>query len=95
MTKYQRYFQEMMAKHQELFSEFKRLHDLYKADPQIYQEEYNDKGKIIVEIIREWEKRVCQQSERGQYGKFSAKLADKFWSEVRAYFPKIDFVGVR
>lgn len=95
MTKYQKYFQEMMAKNDYLFSEFKKIHDQYAFDPPKYQNEFNKLGKEVVEEIREWERKLCNHSERGQYGVFSSKLAEKFWEAVRAYFPKIDFVGVK
>ncbi len=95
MTKYQKYFREMMDKNEYLFTEFKRIHDSYMLDPVKYENEFNKLGKEVVDEIREWERKLCSQSERGQYGVFSAGLADKFWKEVRIYFPKIDFVGVK
>lgn len=95
MTKYQKYFQEMMEKNDWLFGEFKKVHDGYMMDPKKYEEQFNKLGKEVVDEIREWERRLCNHSEKGQYGIFSSSLAEKFWNEVRNYFPKIDFVGVR
>ena len=95
MTKHQQYFQEMMEKNQDLFADFKKIHDLYAQNPDNWQDLFNENGKAVVEEIKEWERRLCAHSEKGQYGKFSAGLADKFWSAVRSYFPKIDFVGVK
>ncbi len=95
MTKYQKYFQEMMAKNDYLFGEFKKIHDLYAMDPPKYQNEFNKLGKEVVEEIREWERKLCNHSERGQFGVFSSNLAEKFWEAIRTYFPKIDFVGVK
>lgn len=85
----------MMEKNEWLFGEFKKVHDGYMLNPQKYEEQFNKLGKEVVDEIREWERRLCGFSEKGQYGVFSSKLAEKFWNEVRAYFPKIDFVGVR
>ena len=84
----------MIDENPEVFNKFIDLHDKYQKDPETHQTEYNTVGEKVVAIIRDWERRLCQHSERGQYGKFSAGLADKFWTLVRADFPKIDFVGV-
>lgn len=94
MTKYQEFYQKMIDENSEIFNKFMDLHDSYQKNPDANQNEYNTIGEKIVKIIRDWERRLCRESERGQYGKFSAGLADKFWSLVRADFPKIDFVGV-
>lgn len=94
MTKYQQYFQSMMDDRQEQFKRFKEIHDNYVKDPDRWQRQFNAEGKLIMEIIREWERKLCSHSEKGQYGIFSSNLADKFWAEIRKFFPKIDFVGV-
>lgn len=95
MTKYQKYYQQMIDENTKVFNEFMDLHDKYIKDPSSWQMKYNAVGEQIVGIVREWERRLCRESERGQFGKFSANLADKFWTLVRADFPKIDFVGVK
>jgi len=48
-----------------------------------------------MEIIRRYEKMLCNNSDSSGYSKFSSKLADKFWEAVRNQFPKIDFVGLQ
>lgn len=85
----------MKETHEELFASFKVLHDKYADDPEQWQEEFNREGEKIVEVIRQYEKMLCAESNAGQYSKFSSNLADKFWTAVRTYFPKIDFVGVK
>lgn len=95
MSKYQKFFEMMMEDRQEQFKRFKDIHDKYVNDPVKWQNEFNAEGKIIMDIIREWEKKLCSHSERGQYGIFSSGLADKFMTEVRKHFPKIDFIGVK
>lgn len=95
MTKHDQLFHEMWEKHKEIFAKFKRVHDQYMNDPITWENQFNIEGKDIVEIIRMWERRLCSHSERGQYGKYSARLAEKFWERVRREFPKIDFVGVK
>jgi hypothetical protein len=95
MTKYQKYFQEMLLHYPRQFKQFKEIHDKYIIDPKKWSDQFNVEGEIILDIIREWERKLCSYSERGQYGVFSANLADKFWAQIRKYFPKIDFVGVK
>lgn len=94
MTKYRKYFEMMLSENKELFAQFKKLHDYYAANPSRYQLAYNIEGAKVVDVIREYERRLCGHSEKGQYSKFSANLADKFWEQIRKQFPRIDFVGV-
>ncbi len=95
MTKYKKQVQEMLDMHQDLFKSFKELHDKYAEEPQKWQEKFNEEGKPILLLIQRWDSNLCSKSESGKYGKFSANLSEKFWTEVRAHFPKIDYVGMR
>ncbi len=95
MTKHQQYIQDMLEEHKDLFGEFKTIHDKYLLEPEKWQKELNKKGEGVLQIIRRYENMLCSTSEGGKYGKFSSKLADKFWESVRSYFPKIDFVGIK
>ena len=94
MTKHEQYYQRMIDENSEIFGQFMDVHDKYVKDSDSWQIKFNEIGANIVQIIRSWEKRLCQHSEAGQYSKYSANLADKFWALVRKDFPKIDFVGV-
>ena len=94
MSKYQEYYQRMVDENLDLFGKFQDLHDNYVLHPKQFQKEYNEIGNQVVEIIRERERKLCRESEKGQFGKFSSHLADKFWELVRRDFPRIDFVGV-
>ena len=85
----------MIDENSRLFNSFMDLHDKYSKNNKKWQGEYNLVGEKVVAIIRDYERKLCRESERGQFGKFSAGLADKFWTLVRADFPKIDFVGVK
>jgi len=76
------------------FEDFQKLHDRYVLSPDKNQTEYNKYGEKILVIIREWENKLCSQSEKGGYGVFTSNLADKFWGEVRKHYPKIDSVGL-
>jgi len=95
MQKYQEYYQKMVDENHEIFTKFFDVHDRYSANAIATQDEFNTVGRDIIEIIREYERRLCGHSEKGQYAKFSSNLAEKFWAEVRKDFPKIDFVGVK
>lgn len=94
MTKCKQQVQEMLAAHKDVFIPFKELHDKYALDPQKWQEQYNQEGMDVLHLIKRWENNLCNKSESGKYGKFSSKLAEKFWEEIRAVFPKIDSVGM-
>ncbi len=94
MSKYQEYYQEMIDANRGLFDHFMDLHDRYQKDPNRYQTEFNEEGQKVMDVIRDWEGKLCGKSERSNYGTYSPKLAQKFWELVRADFPKIDFVGV-
>ena len=95
MTKYQKYFTDMLDKHTQIFKQFKEVHDKYAQDSEKYKTEFNQIGSQVMDIIREYENRLCGHSERGMYGKFSSNLAEKFWAEIRKHYPKIDFVWVK
>lgn len=95
MSKYKKQVQEMIEIHQDLFKSFKEIHDKYAQDPKKWQEQFNTQGKEIMMIIQRFENNLCAKSESGKYGKFSATLSDKFWTEVRAIFPQISYVGMK
>jgi len=94
MTKYQKYCQQMLSLNEEAFAKFKVVHDKYAADAGAHQKEFNEIGRDIQDIIRDWEDRLCSHSENSGYGKFSSTLSDKFWEEIRKVFPKIDHIGL-
>ncbi len=83
----------MLAENKELFAKFEKWHQKYQ-NKELSQEEYNQKGAPVMMVIKDWETRLCAHMEGGKYNTYSAKLAEKFWEEVRKRFPLIDFVGV-
>ncbi|MDQ3008997.1 MAG: hypothetical protein M3Q81_05420 [bacterium] len=95
MTKYKKYVQEMIEANHDQFGEFKTVHDNYQQDRKAWSQQFHSLGKSVVEIIRDYERRLCSGMERGKNSVFSAKLAEKFWQEVRLYLPLIDRVGVK
>ncbi len=94
MTKYKEYFQKMLADNKKLFDDFLILHNEYGMDQDGLQEKFNEQGKKVMEVVREYENRVCANTERGMYNKYSTNLAEKFQNEVRKHFPLIDHVGL-
>ncbi len=95
MTKSQQYFQDMMDYNKEAFDAFEVIHQQYAQDQKKYQEIFNEEGEKILVIIRKYENLLCNTSESGKYGKFSAKTAETFWNYIRKAFPKIDFIGMK
>lgn len=93
MTKYQEYYKRMCEEHAETFQKFREVHTNYQ-NGHISQEEYNNEGKPIISLIREYEDRLCNHSEGSGYASYSGNLAEKFWGEIRKDFPLIDRVGV-
>lgn len=95
MTKYRQYFQEMVDQNAELFAAFKVVHDGYQQDRKAWSQRFHAEGQPIIDIIRDFERRLCAGMERGKNGMFSARVAEKFWAEVKTYLPLIERVGVR
>lgn len=93
-TKYKEYFDRMVALNKDQFRQFEEIHAKYDLEPAKWKAEFDQKGEKILDTIRQWENKLCSQSEKGGYGVYSGKLAEKFWGEVRAKFPRIDDVGV-
>lgn len=93
MTKYKEYFTKMVDENSDVFESFRELHERYKNNS-ASQEEYNESGKYIMNLIREYEDRLCKTTEGGGYSAYSGNLAEKFWEEVRREFPLIDRVGI-
>lgn len=93
MTKYKEYFQKMISENKKAFDEFRKLHDRYALEQDALQDEFNKEGKKIQTIIREYEDRLCKNSEK-TYSMFTGNLSEKFWNEIRLEFPMIDYIGI-
>ena len=94
MVKYRQYYQKMLEDNKELFDSFRILHDNYALNPEEHQGQFNKEGEKIMAVIREYENRLCRNTERGVYSKYSTQLAEKFQNEVRIHFPKVDSIGI-
>lgn len=93
-TKYQEYFKKMLDENKSIFNKFKKLHDNYAINQEGLQDKFNEDGEQILEIIHDYENRLCANTERGMYNKYSANLAEKFQAEVKRHFSLIDHVGL-
>lgn len=93
-VKYKEYFEQMLSNNRARFDEFNKLYNEYIKDQDNLQDKFNREGKEVLEIIREWENKLCSQTEKGGFGQYSANLSEKFWSEVRKTYPLIDYIGV-
>lgn len=94
MTKFTEVYKKMWVDHAEMLESFREVHDRYRLDRATHSKEFNEKGKPVMEMLQEYEDRLCSGMERGQFGKFSDKVAEKFWQRVKKDFPMIEMVGV-
>lgn len=94
MSKYRKAVEEMLEENQELFEEFRAIHEAYRINPEVNQAKYNAIGTPVMDVIREYERRLCAKMGAGKYSKFSANLSEKFMEEIKTIFPKIMFIGV-
>lgn len=93
-TKYLETFKEMVSKHEKEFDTFQELHDKYEADPKKWQAEFNKEGAKIMDIVRDYENKLCGKMENTMNATYSANLAEKFRGEIKRYLPKLDMIGV-
>lgn len=95
MTKYKEFYKKLITEHAEEFREFKKIHDLFAKDRMKYQDDYNNQGSDIVDLINLYEKKLCSKMEGSKNGVYSASLAEKFREEIKKDYPLIDLIGVR
>ena len=94
-TKYKEYFSKMQEQNKELFAEFLQVHQDYEADQKKHGVEFHQVGQKVVDVIRDWDRRLCSAMGRGAFSKYSEKLSEKFWGEAKKIFPFIYSVGVK
>jgi len=95
MVRYKEYIKKMLEENEKLFDEFRIVHTNYSQNQEKYQAEFNDIGEKVLVVIKEYENRVCANTERGLYNRYSGNLAEKFQNEIREIFPMIDFIGLK
>lgn len=94
MVKYKEYVKKMLEENKEAFAAFKKLHDEYGKNTTSMQRKYNEEGGKIADLVREYDDRLCRNTERGAFNKFSGGLSEKFHAEVKKIFPYIDHIGL-
>lgn len=93
-AKFKQYFDMMVSDNKEMFENFMDIHDHYVMEPNKYQKQFNDYGKEILEIVQDYENRLCSKSEGSGYGRYSTALSEKFREEVKKHIPKINSIGL-
>ena len=92
-VKYKQYFRNAIKKNKDLFDSFDDIYEKYDGNPKKWENDFKKLGGEVLIELKKTEDKLCQQSEKSSYAKFSQQLADKFWEEVRKHYPKIDEVG--
>src|SRR6185369_3744225 len=95
MTKFKQYYRDMSDQNEELFKKFDEIHAGYKSDRKAWSKQFHSVGQEVVDVVREWEKRLCSGMEKSANGVYSMKLAEKFWGEVKQRWSHVEMVGVK
>lgn len=95
MTKYREYFLKMIEENKSVFADFQNVHDAYSLDEKKWQEKFNLEGAKVLDIVRDYENKLCRQTEKGMYNVFSPKLSEKFYAEIQKRFPLFDHIGLK
>jgi hypothetical protein len=94
-AKYQIYYQKMIDDNRKLFDRFAKIHQLFEKDQDLNAKAFHQLGRDVLDVVRDYDRRLCAAMGRGVYSIYSDKLSQKFWDLVREDFPKIDLVGVK
>ncbi len=94
-AKFKQFYKEMVSQNQELFDQFKIVHDNFVDDSEKHKKEFNEVGEKVMEIVRSFEQRLTSQMTGSGYGKFATNVSDKFRAEIKKDYPKIEFVGIK
>ena len=95
MTKFKEYYNRMYETHQAEFDAFRVIHDGYQMNRSEWAEQFHTEGMKLMAIIKDWERRLCNQMEKGANSQYSAKLAEKFMAEIKKHYALIERIGVR
>ena len=94
-VKYKHFYQLMSEQNSELLKKFLTIHDGFSKDPTKWEDNFHSVGRDVLDIMRDWERRLCSGTEKSHYAQYSSKLAEKYWEEIKKDFPLIDQVGVK
>lgn len=93
-VKYKNTLKTLFEDEKQLFNSFKLVHDKYVKNPKSVKSEFNELGSEVMKKLKHAEDMLCRQTETGRFNKFSNQLSEKFWGEVKKYYPAIDEVQV-
>jgi hypothetical protein len=96
-AKYLQFYELMMEQKGDLFEEFKPVHDAFQKnrDDKAAEEAFHKEGLRVVDVVRDWDRRLCAGMGKGQFSQYTQKLSETFWDRVRKDLPLIDLVGVK
>jgi len=92
--KYAQFYKLAWFNNQELFDEFKKIHDAYAKGDASKEADFHEVGRKVVDAFRDWDRRLCSGMSRGNFSQYSSKLSEKFWERIRQDFARIDEVGI-
>ncbi len=93
-AKYEEYFQLMLKQNSELFKQFGEIHQKYEMEPNKYQDEFNQTGYDVQDVVGRFENMLCNNTESSGKGKFSSALSEKFQAEIKKHYPKYSMIGM-
>lgn len=93
-AKYKKYFNDMFEQNREQFMHFMLLNNAYGQDKKEFKRQFDEEGLKVKDVVLDWEDRLCRKMEGGDNSSYSAKLAEKFQTEVVKYFPYFHEIGV-
>ena len=94
-AKYKKFYKLMHEKNPQLFEEFKAAHQAYLDNPDKAKPEFDRVGERVLEVMRDWERKLCSAMGRTMYGKYAQQVSEKFWDLARQDYEQIDMVGVK
>lgn len=94
-TKYKRFYELMTEQNTKLFDEFQAIHDGFVEDQQKWENQFHTFGRDVLDVMRDWERRLCSGMERGANGVYSQRVSEKFWEEIKKRFSHIELVGLK
>lgn len=92
-AKYLQIYQMMVDSNKDIWFEFMKIHDKYQKNKN-NATDFHRVGKKVLDIIRDYERRLCGPMERGVNSSYSKNVAEKFWNEIKKDLPLIGEVGV-
>lgn len=94
-TKYKRFYELMTEQNAQMLDEFQVIHDGFVADADKWETQFHAVGRDVLDVMRDWERRLCSGMERGKNALYSQGVSEKFWTEIKKRFSHIELVGLK